>query len=398
MPARKKGKGGLIIGIVVLVVLLVAGAGVVGFLVLRDDDGGGGGGAFGGSDSPGDVVEGFFNAAKDRDCDIFDYYSEDTLDLAEEGDVSKEKCEDDPEEFFGAEDDEDLSDCEIEITDETEDGDTANVEYEVTGCADSDDNDEGEFDLVKEDGDWKIDLTAVAVAWAMPDELDGVALRRPRVWMERDAVPRGTVTPHDSWRTDERRQHPRRLVPGRPGQRALVGRRPVDRPDPTADRPARAAPAALGAPRRRVAARATDPPQPSGAAAAPPMANEPTRVAPRRQVAAGRGHQGGAARVSPARSTRPGWRRARTRPARPAAPEPAEPPAPRRSAASQQPAAPAARAGPAGAAAPGRSTQQFPPDPQAPSRPGWGAPALPGPGRPASPRRASGGARAAADR
>ena len=139
--------------------LLIAGAGVAGFFLLRDDDGGGGGGPFGGSDSPGDVVEGFFDSAKDRDCDIFDYYSEATLDLAEEGDVTKSKCEEDPDTFFGAEDEEDLSDCEIKIKDETEDGDTANVEYEVTGCADSDDNDDGDFDLVKEDGDWKIDLT-----------------------------------------------------------------------------------------------------------------------------------------------------------------------------------------------------------------------------------------------
>ena len=165
--APKKSRTGLIIGIVVAVVLLIAGAGVVGLLVLGDDDGGGG--PFGGSDSPGDVVEGFFEAAKDRDCDIFDYYSKDTLDLADSADATKKSCEDDPDEFFGTEDDEDLSDCEIKIKDETEDGDTATVKYEVTGCADDSDNDEGEFELVKEDGDWKIDLTGGAGGMGMPE-------------------------------------------------------------------------------------------------------------------------------------------------------------------------------------------------------------------------------------
>jgi hypothetical protein len=169
--APQKGKGGLIIGIVVLVVILIAGAGVVGFLVLRDD--GGGGGPFSsGPDTPGEVVEAFFEAAKDRDCDIFDYYSKGTLELVEAADVSKEECEDDPDAFFDADDSEDLSDCEIEITDETEDGDTATVEYEVTGCADDSDNDEGEFDLVKEDGDWKIDFTGGEDGMGMPESTE----------------------------------------------------------------------------------------------------------------------------------------------------------------------------------------------------------------------------------
>ncbi len=167
----KKGKGGLVIGIVVLVVLLIAGAGVVGFLVLRDDDGGGGGGPFSsGPDSPGEVVEAFFEAAKDRDCEFFDYLSEGTLVFTQQSDFSKEKCEEDPEAFFDSEDDEDLGDCEIEITDESEDGDTATVKYEVTGCADDSENEDGEFALVKEDGDWKIDFTAGEGGMGMPEE------------------------------------------------------------------------------------------------------------------------------------------------------------------------------------------------------------------------------------
>ncbi len=96
-----KGKGGLIIGIVVVVVLLIAGAGVVGFFVLRDDDGGGGGPLGGGPDSPGEVVEAVFEAVQDRDCDIVDYYSADTLEQAEEAGFAREDCEEDPDEFFG---------------------------------------------------------------------------------------------------------------------------------------------------------------------------------------------------------------------------------------------------------------------------------------------------------
>ena len=105
-----KGKGGLIIGIVVVVVLLIAGAGVGGFFLLRDDDGGGGGPLGGGPDSPGEVVEAVFEAVQERDCDIVDYYSADTLEQAEEAGFAREDCENDPDEFFGT--DEDLADCE----------------------------------------------------------------------------------------------------------------------------------------------------------------------------------------------------------------------------------------------------------------------------------------------
>ena len=139
--------------------LLIAGAGVGGFLLLRDDDGGGGGPLGGGPDSPGEVVEAVFEAVQDRDCDIVDYYSADTLEQAEEAGFAREDCEEDPDEFFGTE--EDLADCELEVTDESEDGDTATVTYDVTGCSDESDNEEGEeFELVKEDDEWKIDLTS----------------------------------------------------------------------------------------------------------------------------------------------------------------------------------------------------------------------------------------------
>ncbi len=60
--------------------------------------------------------------------------------------------------YFDTED-EDLDDCEVDITDESEDGDTAMVEFDIVECADDANNTEGgELSLVKEDGDWKIDL------------------------------------------------------------------------------------------------------------------------------------------------------------------------------------------------------------------------------------------------
>ncbi len=121
--------GGAVAALIVLVVLF--------FVVL------GGGG-------PGATVEDYFSAIQDRDCGFIDQVSKDSR----EG-LDKDECEDDPDAFFGGED-ETCPDSDIEVKNEEEDGDKATVEYEVTGGGE-DCEEKGTITLVKEDGDWKID-------------------------------------------------------------------------------------------------------------------------------------------------------------------------------------------------------------------------------------------------
>lgn len=104
-----------------------------------------------GGGGPEKTVEDFFGAVQDGDCDGVDLLSEDFQDL---GGVSKSDCEDQGgDDYFGNTDDE----CELEIRDVDEDGDKADVDYRVTGCDDSDNNERATAKLVKEDGDWRID-------------------------------------------------------------------------------------------------------------------------------------------------------------------------------------------------------------------------------------------------
>jgi hypothetical protein len=103
----------------------------------------------GGGGGPGGVVEDYFDAIQDQDCDFIDLLSKDAR-----AELEKGTCEDDPEAFFGGDSDT-CPDSDIEIKDEKEDGDKATVEFEVTGGGD-DCEEKGTIDLVKEDGDWKI--------------------------------------------------------------------------------------------------------------------------------------------------------------------------------------------------------------------------------------------------
>ena len=118
-------------GAAVLIVLLV-----LFFVVL------GGGG-------PKGTVEDYFDAIQDQNCDYFDYLSEDNRTDGDKGD-----CEDDPDAYFGEGDA--CEDSELEVKEEKEDGDEATVDYEVNGGG-SDCEEEGTINLVKEDGDWKVD-------------------------------------------------------------------------------------------------------------------------------------------------------------------------------------------------------------------------------------------------
>ncbi|MEO9324090.1 DUF2510 domain-containing protein [Nocardioides sp. C4-1] len=112
----------------------------------------------GGSGGPSGTVEDVFDAAKDgKGCDLVDYLSNDVLGTDEDGrdeaiDTAKEQCE-----SSGALDTDGGAGCELEILDEEVDGDKATVTAKITGCDDESDNDdEDEIDLVKEDGEWRL--------------------------------------------------------------------------------------------------------------------------------------------------------------------------------------------------------------------------------------------------
>ena len=105
----------------------------------------------GGEDSPEDVVESFYSALADGDageiCDLLSSSAaesaaedEDTCEAGVEKGIDSGAAE----EALGAADD-------VEVGDATEDGDTAEVT--VTSG-----DDEAQVPLVKEDGEWKIDI------------------------------------------------------------------------------------------------------------------------------------------------------------------------------------------------------------------------------------------------
>ena len=105
----------------------------------------------GGEDSPADVVEDFYSALSDGDageiCDLLSNSAQEDAagneDSCEDG-VQKEIDSGAAEEALGAAGD-------VEVGDATEDGDTAEVT--VTSG-----DDEAQVPLVKEDGEWKIDI------------------------------------------------------------------------------------------------------------------------------------------------------------------------------------------------------------------------------------------------
>lgn len=103
------------------------------------------------------VVQGFFDAVVDQDCDAFDALSNTALGTDAEGrDAAlatlKRGC--DGESFFG---DDDVTGCDISLGDETISGDTSTVPYTITGCTTESNNDDGTFKMVVEDGEWRIE-------------------------------------------------------------------------------------------------------------------------------------------------------------------------------------------------------------------------------------------------
>jgi hypothetical protein len=100
--------------------------------------------------SPGDVVEAYYNGIRNEDCAAVDLHSESFSETI----GTREDCEENTDEFFSGDN---LPGCELEVTNEEENGDEASVDYEVTGCEDSDDDETGTINLVREGGEWKVD-------------------------------------------------------------------------------------------------------------------------------------------------------------------------------------------------------------------------------------------------
>ncbi len=106
----------------------------------------------GGGGGPAGTAEDFFNGVADGDCDAVDLLSKD---FRETTGLSKSECEDaGADEYFAGSS---AEGCDIEVTNEEEDGDKASADYKISGCDDDESNEDGTIDLVEEDGDWKID-------------------------------------------------------------------------------------------------------------------------------------------------------------------------------------------------------------------------------------------------
>ncbi|WP_340539063.1 DUF2510 domain-containing protein [Nocardioides sp. GXZ039] len=133
--------GGAAVAVIIVIVLL--------FVFLS-----GGGG-------PKDTVEDVFSAVRDDGfCASFEHTSNRGLETDEDGreDAIKQAEKDCASAFEGEDAEVDRAEgCEFEVGKEEVDGDKATVEYKVTGCDNEDNNDEGEFHLVKEGGEWRID-------------------------------------------------------------------------------------------------------------------------------------------------------------------------------------------------------------------------------------------------
>ncbi|WP_232678487.1 DUF2510 domain-containing protein [Nocardioides sp. R-C-SC26] len=138
-PQRRSPRG-LVIGavgggVVLLVVAIV--------LVLALGRGGSG---------PERAAEQYFERVQDNDCRALTMMSEDFSALSG---ASLEECEDaGGEEYIGSEG---VEDCDFVATKVEEDGDEAEVDYEVTDCDDADDNETGTIELILVDDEWLVD-------------------------------------------------------------------------------------------------------------------------------------------------------------------------------------------------------------------------------------------------
>lgn len=109
-----------------------------------------------GESGPAAATEDFVNAVADGDCEkIIDLLSKDNVALFEEmGEDAVKGCEMSMGEDFG---DSDIKIKKFEVIEETEEGNTASVEFKMTSEVDGEEQtDEETINLVKEDGEWKV--------------------------------------------------------------------------------------------------------------------------------------------------------------------------------------------------------------------------------------------------
>lgn len=106
----------------------------------------------GGSGGPGGAAKDYFDGVISGDCAAVDLMSQQARDSSG---ISRKDCEatGGDEYFSGAA----SSGCDFKVTSEKEDGDKATVEYAISGCDESDNDETGTISLVKEDSGWKVD-------------------------------------------------------------------------------------------------------------------------------------------------------------------------------------------------------------------------------------------------
>ena len=142
-PGRAEGKSGgkrlgLLVGGVVVVAVLVAG----GLLLFGGDDD---------SATPESTVRAFFQASKEQDCDrLVELVVEESW--SRNGTVTREKAIDECNAELGSDAEIEAELHEVKVTSEKGDKAVVQVNYSV-----ADEKVDTELDLVKEDGDWKID-------------------------------------------------------------------------------------------------------------------------------------------------------------------------------------------------------------------------------------------------
>lgn len=134
---RGRGLGLALAGLAVVAVVLVGG-----WLLLRDDDE---------SASPEEAVRSFFDASKEQDCDrLVELVVESSW--SQNGTVSRDTAIRQCKEDLRDQPEIDATLHEVEVTSEKKDSAVVAVNYTV-----DDEEVDTELDLVKEDGDWKID-------------------------------------------------------------------------------------------------------------------------------------------------------------------------------------------------------------------------------------------------
>lgn len=103
------------------------------------------------------TVQDFFDTVQGGDCDAVDFLSNNAIGVSESQRddalrAAKESCGDGG--FFGGDD---IAGCTFVLGQETGGDRAARVDYDVTACNDTSNNESGTFGLIVESGEWRID-------------------------------------------------------------------------------------------------------------------------------------------------------------------------------------------------------------------------------------------------